>query len=47
MVEERVEETGTVEAGPADHQWLCWAMRCAERGRDYELIGHGMVGEYR
>jgi hypothetical protein len=39
-------ETGTAEASSADYQRLCWTMRCAERGRDYELIGHGIVGKY-
>ena len=40
-------EKGTAEASSADHQRLCWAMRCAERGRNYQLIGHGVAREYR
>ena len=47
VAEERMAETGTVEASPADHQWLCRAVRCAERGGNYDLIGHRVAGEYR
>jgi hypothetical protein len=32
-------ETGTVEASSADDKRMCWAVRCAECGRDYELSG--------
>ena len=37
-------EAGTVEASPVDDQRLCWAMRRAERGRDYEFIGYEWLG---
>lgn len=47
MVEDRMEEAGTAEASPANDQWLCWAVRCAERSRDYKLIRYGVAGEYR
>jgi hypothetical protein len=39
-------EKGTAEESSADDQRLCWTMRCAERGRDYKLIGHGVAGKY-
>jgi len=47
MAEERMAETGTVEASSADDQWLRRAVRCAERGGNYDLSGHRVAGEYR
>lgn len=36
---------GTAEASRANYQWLRWAMRCAERGRDYGSSGSQWPGD--
>jgi hypothetical protein len=44
MTQGRMASAGTSETSSIDHQRLCWAMRCAERGGDNQFMGAEWLG---